>query len=143
MEIIWLILQKFRNILLTVCIGAVFAAIVGWNIIEVQRLSGDWIFAGKIVQQSIYGIKQETYPPLNVKTFYIINMPIRYGRAWIYPTGMTDAIWHMFRNNPYTVSMSPDLPTAFSSPFNGDREVFIFDNYIMKRGIQDTREVQK
>lgn len=139
-EAVWLALKNSRNVLLKGIVIAIVAILIGWNVAETKRLEGEWKFAGKVVEQSIFGIKTETFPPLNVKTIYIINMPIRYGRAWIFPTGMTDALWHMYRDNPYTVSQAPDLKSAFAAPFRGDREVFIFENYVLKRGTIYTKE---
>ncbi len=139
-EVVWLSLKNSRNMTFKAIVCVVAAVLIGWNIAETKRLEGQWKFAGNVVEQSIMGIKSETFPPLNVKTIYIIDMPIRYGRAWIFPTGMTDALWHMFRDNPYTVTPAKDLKSAFAAPFRGDREVFIYENYVLKRGTIYTKE---
>ena len=30
--------------------------------------------------------------------FHLVNVPIRYGEAWIFPVGVPDALWFVFRN---------------------------------------------
>jgi len=109
------------------------------NVREIQRLGDDWKKAGSVVEQSLLVIKKEAWPPKNIKNFYIVNMPIRYGRAWVYPTGMNDALWHMYRENPYFVTQVPSIEEGYKRTFsNGDREVFIFEDLILKRGIMET-----
>ena len=71
-------------------------------------------------------------------TFFFINTPIRYGRAWIFPVGLTDAIWHMYRQSPFTVVPVSSIEEAFQYPIRtGDREVFIFEKYVLKRGVRE------
>ncbi len=64
-------------------------------------------------------------------------MPIRYGRAWVYPTGMTDALWQIYRDNPYDVTKVNSIEEAFNAYMpGGDRRVYIFDHFVLKQGIQ-------
>lgn len=134
---LWNVAKTAFKIIMSVLV----VLVILWNIKEVQRLGGDWEFASASAERALLVIKKETYPPKDVKTFLFVNMPIRYGSAWIFPTGMTDAIWHMYRSSPYRVFTMPTLEDAYNFPMNlGDREVFVFEDYVLKRGI---REVQK
>jgi len=129
------------RVLIKVILCVLVAGLLAWNIKEVQRLGGDWKFASTSAEHALLVIKKETYPPKDVKTFLFVNMPIRYGSAWIFPTGMTDAIWHMYRSSPYRVFTMPTIEDAYNFYMNlGDREVFVFEDYVLKRGV---REVQK
>lgn len=135
---IWQHTQK-TVIRITLCV--LCAGFLVWNVTEVERLGGEWQFAGKSAEHALQVIKKETYPPKDVKTFFFVDMPIKYKSAWIFPTGMNDAIWHMYRTSPYRVFTMPTLEDAYNFKMTlGDREVFIFDNYELKRGV---REVQK
>lgn len=121
-------------------LAIVLAGILYWNVSEVQRLGYQWIIAGKVVERSILSIKKETFPPRDTKNFFFVNTPIRYGRAWIFPVGLTDAIWHMYRQSPFVVYTVKDLEDAYNFKLTkGDREVFIFDGYEMKRGIREEK----
>jgi hypothetical protein len=127
-----------KVLLIIACIGY-----LAWNYMEIQRLGGDWLFASKSAEHALQVIKKETYPPKDVKTFFFVNMPIRYGSAWIFPTGMNDAIWHMYRTSPYRVFTMPSIEDAYKFYMNlGDREVFVFDNYELKRGVRGTQNIE-
>jgi len=135
---VWL--SKKRSHILLILMIVCVAILSWWNIRQVQRLAGDWRTASDITQQTLLKIKKETFPPLNLKSFFFVNMPIRYGRAWIFPNGLTDAIWHIYRQNQFRVYIVPSIQSGYeqSIPY-GDREVFIFENYELKRGIREER----
>jgi hypothetical protein len=111
-----------------------------WNIMEMARIGSDWEKAYSVSRQTLLTMKKEFFP-LNTKgTFIFVNTPIRYGRAWIFPTGMDDAMWHLFRGSDYTVIKGKDVPSALDYVFhNGDLYVLNFDNYKILRM---TKEVQ-
>jgi len=122
-------------------IGIIYVGLLVWNVKEVGRLGGDWMFASRTAEQALLVIKKETYPPKDIKTFFFIpSIPIRYGSAWIFPTGITDAIWHMYRQSPYRIFTMPTIEEAYNFPILlGDREIFVFENYKLKRGIRETQ----
>jgi len=104
---------------------------------EINHIASHWQKAGEIVENTMLMIKKQTFPPKEYKSFFFINTPIRYGRAWIFPTGLNDAIWHMYRLSPFQAQNSTSLEEAFATSVPlGDREVFIFENYVLKRGIE-------
>jgi hypothetical protein len=135
--------QISRNIPLKLLIILIVFVTGYFNIKYINRLSGDWQKASQVVDDSLLKIKNETFPPKNAKGFFFVNTPIRYGRAWIFPTGLTDAIWHMYRQTPFTVSNVSTMESAFTEPYaKGDREVFIFENLVLNRGIRQIIEVK-
>lgn len=108
---------------------AVFACVV-WNAHELSRVMGDWEYASSVSQQTVLTIKTNYFPLQDKQVFVFVNTPIRYGRAWIFPTGLTDAMWHMFKFNayPYQVFTADSVPAAFkiTSPL-GTPDVLVFD----------------
>jgi hypothetical protein len=113
------------------------------NIRAIPELIGQWQYAGSVVERSILSIKTETFPPKNEKTFAFVNVPIRYGRAWVFPTGLSDAIWHMYRQSPYKAFTVSTVEQAFAVPMTGgDKEAFIFDGYVMKRAVEVIKPVE-
>jgi hypothetical protein len=121
-------------ILTTVCII--------WNISETHRVAGDWEKAFSISQNTLLRLKQEFFPLTMKGTFVFVNTPIRYGRAWIFPTGMNDALWHLFRGSDYVVGVSPTVESAFNYPVNlGALYVLDFDGYTVKRVVKEVQTV--
>jgi len=132
--------QRTKSVLPKVIIVLLALLVLGINIQEVERIGGDWEKAGSVVEQSLRVVKQAAFPPQNVLHFFFINMPIRYGRAWIFPTGMTDALWQIYRGSPYTVSSAKSVEEGYNlPPFTGDKRVFIYENYVLKQGIVITK----
>lgn len=113
------------------------------NIRQIQKTGDDWQKASSIVDQSLRVIKKEAWPPQNLVHFYIANMPIRYGNAWVYPTGMNDAIWHMYRQNPFDITLVSSIQEGYEQSFAyGDRRVFIFEDFVLKRGFEEALPMQ-
>ena len=136
--------KETHTFMIKALLVVLYGVLVTWNISEVQRLGTDWEFASKTVEQSLLVIKKETYPPKDIKTFFFIpTIPIRYGSAWIFPTGMDDAIWHMYRLSPYRIFTMPTIEDAYKfSVIQGDREIFVFENYKLKRGVHEVQKVK-
>ena len=109
-----------------------------WNIRETQRVGNEWQKAAQITEQTLLTLR-EVYFPLREPTFFaFVNPPIRYGRAWVFPTGLNDALWHMFREGPYEIKTFPTVEDAMNYPAPKlAREVLTFENYILKRVIKE------
>jgi len=120
---------------IAVVLGAVLIFV---NVRQVLRVGDDWEKASTIVENSLQVIKKTAFPPMNVLHFYIINMPIRFGRAWVFPTGMSDALWQIYRENPYDVTPANSIGEAFKANIpGGDRRVYIFDHYQLKEAFEN------
>lgn len=101
-----------------------------WNTIELNRVLGDWVYASHVTETAVLSLKTNYFPLRDKQVFVFVNTPIRYGRAWIFPTGLDDALWHMFKFNPYPyrVYTASSVKAAFEivSPL-GVPDVLIFD----------------
>lgn len=119
----------------------VFYAIIGgliiWNVIEVGRVKSDWQKASSITQETLSIMSKQFFPLHESKSFIFIDTPIRYGRAWVFPTGFDDGLWHIFRFNPwpYTVTNVSSPEAAYEIPIGQGvvPEIFIFENYQLKK----------
>jgi O-Antigen ligase len=134
LENIW---RKNKLVMKLVALGVVIF-LVYWNICESYRIKEDWAKASQVSEQSILQLRKEYFPLTNHRAFIFVNIPIRYGRAWIFPTGLQDALWHVFRLNPFsfTTIAASSAEEAYSYPhtFNGyNREVLIFQDLQLKR----------
>ncbi len=127
---------------------AVWLVLIGliyWNWQELQRIDSDWQKASEVSQQTLLTLRKEYFPLSEIKMFTFVNMPIRYGRAWIYPTGLEDALWHMFRLNSYqyTVNQAPSVQEAFKLPLAlGSREVLVFEDYRLKKAHREVEVIK-
>jgi hypothetical protein len=99
--------------------------VAGWNYRELNRVMKDWEYAGHVTEQTLQIIRAQYFPPKTVYTFVFVDTPIKYGRAWIFPTGLPDALWHMFRASPFYVTQVNSIEAAFSYPHPKDTSKII------------------
>lgn len=115
----------------------ILGGLIIWNVIEVGRVKNDWQKASGITQETLSIMSKQFFPLHERKSFVFIDMPIRYGRAWVFPTGLDDALWHIFRFNPwpYTVTNVTSPEAAYQIPVAQGvvPEIFIFENYQLKK----------
>jgi hypothetical protein len=119
----------------------IILAFIFWNIHEVKLVNQDWQKAHSISKQTLLTVKKEFFPLTMPTAFAIVNTPIKYGRAWIFPTGLNDAFWHLFRSSPYIVYQDVSLSEAFSHYIKGSMYVLNFENYTLKRVYRDFQVV--
>ena len=122
---------------------AVFIVVsIVWNVRETKRVSGDWAKASSITEKTLLAIRKSYFPLQGPTTFVFVNVPIRYGRAWIFPVGLPDALWHMFRNQT-SVILSPNVEEAFAIKGKkpGTWEILSFENYTIKKIEKETQVV--
>jgi hypothetical protein len=61
--------------------------------------------------------------------FYFVNPPIRQGEAWVWPVGLSDALWLTFKNPQISVSTASDINTALDKrAISSNVHVFKFDS---------------
>lgn len=78
------------------------------QIFQSQKIHTDWKAAGDIAKTSIVsleGMYEREWKSDPLK-FYFVNVPIRFGEAWVFPVGLSDAVWLLFRNDQIAVYQS-------------------------------------
>lgn len=87
------------------------------NLIQLQKVQSDWAGASAKTKKflasadSLYSV---TFIKEKAK-LYFINVPIRQGEAWIFPTGLENALWFIFRNKNLQVFQVPSLEAAIET----------------------------
>lgn len=123
----------------------IFAVLIAVNVLELTRVMGDWQKASDISQTTMLSIKHNFFPLKDKQAFAFVNTPIRYGRAWIFSVGLNDAMWHMFKFNPYPylVYTAPTIEEAFKikTPL-GTPAVLLFEDHILKVVQQTTKVIE-
>lgn len=110
-------------------IGVVLYA--GYNLFELQRINKDWQQAGTITNNTISTVSQEFINdeelPKNA-AFYFVNVPIRYGEAWVFPVGLADAMWVPFQNEKLQVKQFATVQDAQAAVTASEStRIFVFD----------------
>ncbi len=87
------------------------------HIVELQQLHSDWYEAGEKARRSIISIGSE-YSDSWVNEpweFHFVNMPIRHGDAWVFPVGINDALWLVYRNPNFKIYTWPTVEAAYQA----------------------------
>lgn len=87
------------------------------HFIQLQKVEGDWLDAGKKVNRFVISLNASfrsswTKEHMN---FYFVNVPIKNGDAWIFPVGLNDAVWMVFKNENIKVHQVKSTTEAFSA----------------------------
>lgn len=129
---------RFRLLYVLSVIGMVIVGV--WNYTEINRLLLEWKFSGSVTEQTLRSIRTGFFPATTPPSFVFINTPIRYGRAWIFPTGLEDALWHMYRQTPFTVTQVQSLDQAFAYPHlqGTDKIILQFTDYKLQQIVKDS-----
>ncbi len=101
------------------CLASVFLLV---HVVQAQQSINEWRGAGERVQNfltSIDSLYDESWSSQNV-SLYFTNVPIKSNNAWIFPVGLSDAVWFVSKNDNINVMSVPeikDVPReAFYSP---------------------------
>ena len=120
MILIVLFVSKLYRYLLSygrdIAIGAILTltcVFLLFHIIQAQQTIIDWNGAGMRAQNFLSSIDASytsAWTNKNVKSsLYFTNVPILVGDAWVFPVGLSDAIWFAFNNDNIQVFQYPDI----------------------------------
>ncbi|MDO8659430.1 MAG: O-antigen ligase family protein [Candidatus Parcubacteria bacterium] len=94
-------------------IAVVFSLI---HLFQLQKMHTDWSVSGEKSRQFLISLNQIYSDEARKKPmhFYFVDIPIKYGEAWIFPVGFEDALWFTFRNDQLLVDTKDSLAQALS-----------------------------
>ena len=109
------LLENGRDIALAT-ISVVFVIFALFHIIQLQEIHGDWYEAGRKTENffiSLDGLYSDYWSeePLEL---HFVHVPIKTGQAWVFPVGLNDALWLVFRNPKLEVYQHNSLAEAYS-----------------------------
>ena len=133
-----------KNLWAKIVLCILIFLLVVWNVRELRSVAGDWKIASKISEQTLLSIKGSFFPLNTPTVFAFVNTPIRYGHAWIFPTGLPDALWLIYRDHPVYVLQPKSVSEAFAQTEGGmDRQILVFEDFILRKAIEEISVDQK
>ncbi|MBI4064974.1 hypothetical protein HY409_01205 [Candidatus Gottesmanbacteria bacterium] len=105
---------RIISILVVTIIGSIFGLL---QIIQIQQIHSDWYEAGEKSRRFIVSIDgaYQDYWGIEPIELHFVNVPIRIGEAWVFPVGIADALWLIFRNPNIRVFTWPSVSAAFNA----------------------------
>src|SRR5260221_1021124 len=112
-----------------IIIGSVLILVGVWYGKENIRSLREWATASKITYEALGYFKIEKDGSQEGNTFYIVNLPIRRGNAWIFPTGFPQALWFLYRDTSPNVIIVDTVERARKHiGSNMNSSIFVFDS---------------
>lgn len=98
-----------------------------WFGLSIGKEQDDWKRAGDITHYTLgyFKVEQSNLPV--GQTLYFINRPIKYKNAWVFPVGLVDGLWFIYRDNTLVVNDVPSVEKARSIAGQGYPYIFSFD----------------
>ena len=102
-----------------------------FQIIQVQQSYFDWAGAGEKVKKffiSIDALYTDYWSKGQVQ-FHFVDVPLKVGDAWVFPVGISDAVWFSFQNKEAKVYTYTNLDTALQTAgLSFTNRVFVFND---------------
>ena len=103
---------------------------------EIRHSNYEWQKAGKITNRTLSYLKlyHDTIPPGS--NLYFVNTPIRFEDAWVFPVGLNDGIWFVYRDETLNIRNVSNLQEARnlkSKDLKNKSYIFAFDkDFVME-----------
>ncbi len=109
-----------------------FTLIIGsWYYYQINLESAEWKEAGRITNRTLGYLRLYYDGSHPNASFYFVNPPIRKANAWIFPVGLSDGIWFIYRDESiriYKLNSMEDAQNTINTGVKGKTFVFAFDN---------------
>ena len=126
-------LVKFNRYFATALIVLLTSIFLIIQVTQLQKENGDWQYAGAVTNNFMHymnnGYEDLGLGDIKKPVFYFVNVPQRYGTAWVFPVGIDDASWFEYKGNKLVTHSVQSLDEARTQTLglpNG--RIFIFDN---------------
>ena len=87
----------------------ILGAIFGSYYYQMEKTKQGWCQAGETANKILLALSSNYAEfPLD-STLYFVNLPIRQDRAWVFPVGIEDGIWFIYRDKSLTINRTTDL----------------------------------
>lgn len=134
-------------IAIMIVIALVFTSL---HLFQLQKISSDWQHAGEKSKTFLISLDEAyvDYWGTEPMKFYFVNVPIRHGDAWVFPVGLSDAAWFVFRNDRIVVYKMSSVIEAFNAVTAGSRNERVFEfqddgSVVERKKMQNTPRVSE
>lgn len=108
-------------------LAALIILLGGWYNYQNTKVNAQWREAGRITQRTLAYLRlyyDGEHPNSN---FYFVNVPIRKAEAWIFPVGLENGIWFIYRDETIRVYKISSLSEGRELAKIKNNFVFAFD----------------
>lgn len=100
---------------------------------DLDKATKSWKKAGETSRRIIYAVKDNYRFFPKDTTIYFVNIPIKNERAWVFPVGLSDAIWFVYRDKTMKIEIDKNVQLALDkAEKTPNSHVFAFENEELK-----------
>jgi hypothetical protein len=121
----WYIQQMWKQLWQKASVIIVCLIYLIFSVNHIAQAGKEWNLAGKITQNTL-GFFKATHLQLNREdTIIVINHPIRTGNAWVFPVGIDDGLWFVYREELPKLVYVASVEEAKLVPVNEGKRVMV------------------
>jgi len=127
----WLVKQTFKSKLaLRICLFSLIS--LGLSIFYYSQFAKEkenWYQAGETAHKILLalGSNYSDFPPGS--TLYFVKLPLRQNRAWIFPVGLKDGIWFIYRDENLAIKKAKSVKEALGLTKGKPHQyIFVYEN---------------
>ncbi len=130
-----LLLNKFNQKILNSVYIAVAVIFILFFTVSIKHEAKEWQKAGSITRSVLTILKADHEDVTPDQTIYFINLPIKYKNAWVYPVGLEDSIWFVYRESSPKIKLVDSVDQAKNLGQASGKQYYIYlldKNYNIK-----------
>lgn len=133
LEWLYFKIVRIRPRLAWLTVGVIIIGISSFYLWETEKTKRDWYQAGETANTVLLTLATN-YNEFPFGTqLYFVNLPLRYRRAWVFPVGLKDGLWFIYRDDNLLVDQTTDLEESLDWAEKKDyAHVFIYENGELK-----------
>lgn len=111
---LYVYLQNYGKDISLVATTTLIAIFFLLQIIQIQQIHLDWTGAGEKTRRFFISIDflYSDYWSKEPVELHFVDVPIKYGQAWVFPVGLADALWFAFENRNLKIYTHPSVKEA-------------------------------
>jgi len=120
--------EKIRKINLPLALGLTLILclfVFGFYQQEMEKAKKEWFQAGEIANKILLAVSSNYIEFAYGNSLYFVNPPMRQGRAWIYPVGIPEGLWFIYRDETLPIKIVTNLEETLEIT-KGDIAAHIF-----------------
>jgi len=130
--------KKFSALVLVLIMTV---SISGFYYLELKRVELSWKEAGEISNEILRALSTNYKQFPKKSTLYFVNLPLKVERAWVFPVGIEDGLWFIYKNDNLNIMKGNNLSAALDyKKRNKDVYVFVYQDGELREAREEIKK---
>lgn len=125
---VYLLLKLFikSNRVVAMSLVFIFSIVIGSYVLQNKDEQLKWETAGTIAEETLLYYRTG-YASFNAQNnVYLVNVPVTNKGVWVFPVGLADGLWFIYRENTPTINQKSSLEEAIAAKQNNPTGTYVF-----------------